>query len=159
MSGGIIQKGHHGAVAGQNVALYTLTLPGGLEATISELGATLVSLLVPDRDGRRADVVLGFDRVESYAEPGHYLGCVVGRVANRIAHGRFTLDGNEHRLSINHGRHHLHGGTGGFSRAIWRAEPLPSDGSPAFGEGPGVRLRYRSADGEDGYPGAVDATV
>jgi aldose 1-epimerase len=151
--GTIIERGRHGTLAGRDVGLYTLALPGGLEATISELGATIVSLVVPDRDGDRTDVVLGFDRLESYAAPGHYLGCVVGRVANRIAHGRFTLDGREHTLTINHGRHHLHGGAGGFSRAIWRAEPASA------GSSPGLRLRYQSSNGEDGYPGALEAIV
>jgi aldose 1-epimerase len=148
-----VTRGEHGAIAGRTVALFTLAGPGGLEATISELGATIVSLRVPGRDGRRDDVVLGFDRVESYAAPGHYLGCVVGRVANRIAAGRFELDGREHSLSINHGRHHLHGGAGGFSRAIWRGEPVGTV------EAPGVRLALQSPDGEDGYPGAVEVSV
>jgi aldose 1-epimerase len=135
------------------MSLFTLVSPSGLVAMISELGATLVELQVPDGRGRRVDVVLGFDRLERYLEDGHYFGCVVGRVANRIAGARFTLDGREHALSLNHGRHHLHGGTGGFSRAIWRAEVHAWSAEPA------LLFRYRSADGEDGYPGALDASV
>jgi aldose 1-epimerase len=141
------------AVASGESGLFTLVGRSGLVARIAELGATIIELQVPDREGRRADVVLGFDRLASYSEPGHYFGSVVGRVANRIAAGRFALDGREHALSINHGRHHLHGGTGGVSRAIWRGEAKGWSAEPA------VELRYRSPDGEDGYPGAVDACV
>jgi aldose 1-epimerase len=135
------------------MSLFTLVSPAGLVAMISELGATLVELQVPDRRGRRVDVVLGFDRLERYAADGHYFGCVVGRVANRIANARFTLDGREHALSVNHGRHHLHGGTRGFSRAHWRPE------IQGWSAEPSLQLRYRSPDGEDGYPGSVDACV
>ena len=135
------------------MSLFTLVSPSGLVAMISELGATLVELQVPDRRGRRVDVVLGFDRLERYLEDGHYFGCVVGRVANRIAGARFTLEGREHALSLNHGRHHLHGGTRGFSRVIWGAE------AQAWSTEPSLLLRYRSPDGEDGYPGALDASV
>src|SRR5215207_6572750 len=108
-----VVRGDHGKLRGEPVALYTLTSPSGLVARISELGATIVELHAPDAAGRLADVVLGLEGVEQYAAPGHYFGCVVGRVANRIAGGRFTLDGREHALTINNGRHHLHGGTGG----------------------------------------------
>src|SRR5262245_35258183 len=135
------------------MSLFTLVSPAGLVAMISELGATLVELQVPDGRGRRVDVVLGFDRLERYATDDHYFGCVVGRVANRIANARFTLDGREHALSVNHGRHHLHGATGGFSRALWRPE------IQGWSAEPSLQLRHRSPDGEDGYPGTLDASV
>jgi aldose 1-epimerase len=120
-----------------------------LRARILDFGATLMSLEVPDRAGRFADVVLGFDSPERYAGPHPYFGGIVGRYANRIARGRFALDGKTWQLACNDGRHHLHGGTRGFDRAAWRARA----------EGNGVVLTYESADGEEGYPGNLRAQV
>jgi len=150
-----VERSEHGQVAGQPVSLFTLTAPNGVVLRASELGATIVELHVPDRDGRPADVVLGLASIARYVESGLYFGCVVGRVANRIAGASFSLDGREHALTVNHGRHHLHGGTGGFSRAHWRGEVvLAPDGASAA-----LRFSYRSHDGEDGYPGTLDASV
>jgi aldose 1-epimerase len=152
-AGGAIRSEVFGELDGRAVSIYTLTSPSGVEARICELGATLVGLRVPDRAGRLADVVLGFDDLASYAVPGRYFGCVVGRVANRIAGAHFVLDGREHALTANHGRHHLHGGARGFGGEVWRGEPMESAAGTA------LHLRRRSPDGEEGYPGAVEVAV
>ncbi len=135
------------------VEVFTLTCAAGLTARIMTCGATLMSLVAPDRRGALTDVLLGFERVESYLEPHPYFGSLIGRYANRIAWGRFTLDGQVYSLPCNDGPHHLHGGPAGFHRALWR--PEPADG-PA---GPELTLRYLSPDGEGGYPGALTVVV
>jgi aldose 1-epimerase len=119
---------------------------GGIRATILPFGATLARLEAPDRTGRLADVVLGFDRSADYAASPAHVGGVVGRYANRIAGARFQLDGAEHALTANEGRHHLHGGARGFDRREWRVEGR----EPA-----GVALALESPDGEEGYPGTL----
>jgi aldose 1-epimerase len=124
---------------------------GELRAAVRTWGATLARLEVPDRRGQRADVVLGFDSQAGYAASPAHVGGIVGRYANRIAESRFTLDGMEHRLAPNEGRHQLHGGAGGFDRRVWRADPLP--------DGSGVVLDYTSADGEEGWPGMLRCRV
>ena len=138
---------------GQAVERYTLRGPGGFAVRIISFGATVTELLVPDRDGRPADVVLGFDELASYESNSPYFGCTVGRVAFRIPQGQFTLDGRTHRLDCNSGMHHLHGGTRGFSWRVWDAEPVVGE------QGPAVRFRLISEDGDQGYPGRVEATV
>ncbi len=125
----------------------------GAAAELTDHGATLMRLRVPDRDGRPGDVVLGLDRPGDYLEPHPHLGCTVGRVANRIAGARFALDGREVRLPANDGEHHLHGGPGGFGRRRWEAEPLREK------DAVGVRFHRESPDGEEGYPGCVRAEV
>jgi aldose 1-epimerase len=141
-----------GSADGVDIDCYVLG-HGGLTARIITYGGILTELCVPDRDGVSADVVLGFDRLDGYLEEHPYFGATVGRVANRIARGRFVLDGKEYRLACNNNGHHLHGGVRGFDRRVWAA----SAGMTA--EGPAVTLRYTSADGEEGYPGTVTATV
>jgi aldose 1-epimerase len=133
--------------------LYTLTNANGLVAQISNYGGIMVSLTVPDRDGKQEDVVLGFDTLEGYARHNLYFGCVVGRYANRIAGGRFTLDGVEYTLAQNDGDNHLHGGIRGFDKVVWEAEAI--EGS----DGMGLALTYLSADGEEGYPGNLSVKV
>jgi aldose 1-epimerase len=123
---------------------------GALRATVMDLGATLTALEVPDRDGRVANVVLGFADAASYRAHRLFLGATIGRVANRIAGGRFVLDGTEHRLTRNDGPHHLHGGREGFDRAVWRTD--------AIGRG-AITFSHTSPDGEEGYPGTVSARV
>lgn len=123
---------------------------GALEARLSSYGARLLQLWVPDRTGRRDDVVLGFDEVDDYAVHPDFFGATVGRHANRIRGGRFTLDGTEHTLSRNDGPNHLHGGPGGFDRRVWRV---------AHVEEHAVCFRLHSPDGDEGYPGAIDATA
>jgi aldose 1-epimerase len=112
-----------------------------------------VSLEAPDREGRVGPVVLGYDSLEPYLDGRGYLGATVGRFANRIAGGTFTLEGRTHRLACNLGRHHLHGGARGFDRALWRGEATRAEGEV------GARFHYRSPDGEEGYPGELDVSV
>jgi aldose 1-epimerase len=139
--------------AGEPVEIFTLANGRGLEARIATYGGIVVSLLVPDRRGRPANVVLGHDALEAYLRDSRYLGAVVGRYANRIAHARFTLDGVTYRLAANNGPHHLHGGLHGFDKVVWRAEPFQQDGRA------GLALRHTSPDGEEGYPGTLTARV
>jgi aldose 1-epimerase len=142
---------------GRPVHLYTLENKTGLRAVISDYGATIVSLEVPDRAGQSADVVLGFSTLENYRTKSPYFGCIVGRVGNRIANGKFSLEGKEYTLKTNNFPAgmpcHLHGGERGFDKVLWTAEPFSRDGLPA------LRLKYHSADGEEGYPGNLDAEV
>jgi aldose 1-epimerase len=142
---------------GREAWLYTLTNAHGVRADITDYGAIIVRLLVPDHDGRLDDVVLGYNRVEDYVRATPYFGAVVGRYGNRIAHGRFTLDGRTHTLATNNSPGgipcHLHGGVIGFDKVIWQAEPVLRDGVQ------GLKLRYLSKDGEEGYPGNLDLTV
>ena len=133
--------------------LFELRNPHGLEARITDYGAILTAMRVPDRHGRLGDVVHGFDAPEAYRGAHPYFGAIVGRVANRIAHGRFELDGESHTLAVNEPPHHLHGGWRGWDRALWQAEPRES------AEGAALALRYRSRHGEEGYPGHVRAQV
>lgn len=138
---------------GREIRRHTLTNSKGLVARIIDLGGILTELHVPDRNGRLADVVLGFDTLEPYVGDHPHFGAITGRVANRIANGRFTLDGREYRLACNNGPHHLHGGPTGFVKRRWAAEPVEHAAEV------GVRLTYRSADNEEHYPGNLDVTV
>jgi len=138
---------------GRSVDRFTLRGPNGMTVRLINFGATVTELHVPDRDGRLADVVLGFDDLASYEKSSPYFGATVGRVAFRIPHARFELDGRLYQLDANCGPHQLHGGTKGFSWVVWDAEPLEVD------DGPAVRFTLHSPDGDQGYPGAVDATA
>jgi aldose 1-epimerase len=138
---------------GTPVDLYTLRNEKGMRVQATNYGAIIVSLVVPDRDGTPGDVVLGFDTLEEYLDHSPYFGCIVGRYANRIAGGRFALDGVEYELARNDGPNHLHGGVQGFDKRVWDAEALGTDGEPS------LKLTYTSPDGEEGYPGALTATV
>jgi aldose 1-epimerase len=139
---------------GSPVDLFTIATPGGLEVRTMPYGAILVSIRVPDRRGQAADVVLGFDTFQDYVtKQPPYFGAVVGRYGNRIAKGRFTLDGTLYRLATNNGPNHLHGGVHGFDKATWAAEPFERDGTA------GVTYTLTSADGEEGYPGTLHAKV
>lgn len=138
---------------GREVELFTLTNPRGLRARIATLGGIVTELHVPDREGRFADVVHGFDNLEAYVAGHPHFGCITGRVANRIARGRFTLDGREYQLACNNGPNHLHGGPEGFYKQLWKPVPLEIAGEVA------VRLTYRSVAGEEGYPGNLDVAV
>lgn len=133
--------------------VFTLTNPHGLELRVLTYGGTIVSLTVPDRYGRSADVVLGHDSLEDYRNDTSYFGAIIGRFANRIAGARFTVDGKSYRLTANNGPNHLHGGRVGFDRVVWRAAPFRTDDSA------GVNLSYTSPDGEEGYPGNLDVRV
>lgn len=131
-------------------AVEAITLDNGqLSCTFLTYGATLVSLNVPDPAGKMVDVALGYDTLEAYESQDKYLGATVGRYANRIAAGRFTLDGVEYTLVVNDGDNHLHGGPTGFSTRVWQAEEVPG----------GVCFTYESQDMEEGFPGALTAKV
>lgn len=138
---------------GTAVDLYTLVNDTGLEVKITNYGGTVVSILAPDRAGALADIVLGFDTLDGYLQEQPYLGALVGRYANRIAHGRFTLNGVDYVLAQNDGANHLHGGLQGFDKVVWQATPFNS------ADGVGLRLSYQSAAGEEGYPGTLDVQV
>jgi len=135
------------------VELFTLTNPQGLEAKITNYGGIVVSLLVPDHEGNRRDVVLGHDELEGYLDNSPYFGCLVGRYGNRIANGRFSLDGTEYELARNNGDNHLHGGLRGFDKATWEAKAITSEAGEA------LELKHVSPDGEEGYPGALSVRV
>jgi aldose 1-epimerase len=138
---------------GRNVELYTLANEHGVEAKIMNYGGTLVSLQAPDRDGVRADVVLGFDEFAPYLSQHPYFGALIGRYANRIAGASFTIHGKIYRLAANEGRNHLHGGRIGFDKILWDAEPGES------AEGPQLVLSHFSRAREEGYPGNLSVRV
>jgi len=138
---------------GQAVELFTLTNAHGLEARVISYGGIIVSLRVPDNKGQLGDIVLGHDQLEGYIKQPSYFGCIVGRYGNRIAKGQFTLDGKTYKLATNNGPNHLHGGVRGFDKVLWKAEPFEDK------RGVGVLLSYTSADGEEGYPGKLGASV
>jgi aldose 1-epimerase len=153
MSGIRIESDTFGKTAdGKTVERYTLSNSRGMTVRLITFGATVTELWTPDRRGRLADVVLGFDDLESYEMRSPYCGCIAGRVAFRIVGGEFELDGVKHRLTKNDGQQHLHGGKRGFNRVVWRAEPVSQ---PV----PAVKFTHRSPDGNEGYPGALDVTV
>lgn len=134
---------------GQKVAVFAINGPHS-EARFVTWGASLMEMKVPDRDGKLADVTLGFDEPARYLEPHPFFGAVAGRYANRIALGKFTLDGKSHQLATNNGRNHLHGGPTGFDKRNFTGEILGTNA---------VRFTYVSADGEEGYPGKLTTTV
>jgi aldose 1-epimerase len=138
---------------GTAVDLYTLTNSLGMQAAITNYGGIVVSLLVPDRDGKLDDVVLGFDSLEGYLAGHPYFGAIIGRYGNRIAQGTFTLDGKKYALAQNNNQNHLHGGLKGFDKVVWKARGVLGD------KGPGLVLTYLSKDGEEGYPGNLTVTV
>jgi len=134
---------------GAQVSQFTLTNAAGMVVKILDFGGIIREIHVPDRAGQLADVALGFDTLEPYLSDSPYFGALIGRYGNRIGKGRFTLDGKTVQLPVNNGENHLHGGDPGFDKVLWTAE---------VDEGALV-LRYRSADGEQGYPGNLDVTV
>ena len=138
---------------GHPVEIFTFASVRGLEVRAISYGGIIVSLVVPDRHGRPANVVLGHDSLAAYLHDSRYLGAIVGRYANRIAHARFTLDGVTYRLAANNGPNHLHGGLEGFDKVVWQATPVEED------DRAGIVLSYTSPDGEEGYPGTLDAQV
>jgi aldose 1-epimerase len=134
-----------------SVRLYTLTNKNGLTARITNYGAIVTELHVPDRTGRLADVVLGFESLDGYLAGHPYFGAIVGRVANRIRNAEFTLEGTRYRLAANDNPHHLHGGTKGWDKVVWTAKTADT------ADGPSIELTYVSKDGDEGYPGTVTA--
>ena len=138
---------------GQNVDIYTLTNRRGAEVKITNYGGIITSLKVPDRKGKRDDIVLGFDNLDAYLKGSPYFGAIIGRYANRIAKGRFTLNGHQYTLAVNNGENHLHGGIKGFDKVVWTARPLKVPNGAA------LRLTYLSKDAEEGYPGNLSVRV
>jgi aldose 1-epimerase len=139
---------------GREVTLYELTNSKGMSAGIINYGAILVSLDVPDRDSNLADVVLGFDDLESYIKRNPLFGAVVGRYANRIANASFTIDGTEYKITANAGKNHIHGGRNKrFDKVLWEGSPFSGD------EEVGVRFSYLSKDGDEGFPGNLKCIV
>jgi len=138
---------------GTEVTLFTCTNQQGAVMKLISYGVTLTSMEVPDRHGELANVTLALDSLDAYQTSRSYFGSTVGRYCNRIAHGKFTLDGTEHSLATNNGIHHLHGGQAGFHAVVWRGEPLETD------EAVGVYFTYESPDGEEGYPGNLQVTA
>src|SRR3954451_15409802 len=138
---------------GVAVERFTLTSASGVTITVLSYGGVIQSVVAPDRSGTLADVTLGYDTLEGYLRDKSYLGALVGRYANRIRGGRFSLDGRDYTLATNAGGNHLHGGTRGFNKAVWTTEPF------ADGENIGLVLGHVSPDGDEGYPGAVNARV
>jgi aldose 1-epimerase len=134
---------------GQEVYVYTLTNTQGLKLRVMDYGATIVGCEVPDRNGQLENVVLCFDSLDGYLRRHPYFGSTVGRFCNRIAKGRFTLDGQEFTLATNNGPNHLHGGIEAFDRKVWTAQEAQTK------EGVGIRFAYTSKDGEEGYPGEL----
>lgn len=143
-----------GELDGQPVELYRLANANGMEITVLTYGGILQSISVPDRDGTFANVALGFDNLDDYVALSPYFGCITGRYANRIARGRFTLDGQEYELPINNDPNTLHGGVEGFNRKIWS-----TSGVEEAADGQAISLSYTSPDGEEGFPGTLDVTV
>ncbi len=138
---------------GTAVDLYAMTNARGMVVKFMTFGGIITELRVPDRSGVMGDVVLGFKSLDGYLATHPYFGALVGRVANRVARARFTLDGKEYELAANDGQNHLHGGRVGFDKRVWKAEPV------TVADGVAVRLTYVSPDGEENYPGTLKVTV
>jgi aldose 1-epimerase len=139
---------------GAPIDLFTLTNVNGVEVRTMSYGATIVSLRVPDRRGQLGDVVLGFDTFDEYiTKKPPYFGAIVGRYGNRIAKGRFTLEGKTYQLATNNGPNHLHGGVKGFDKLVWRGEPFERGGDV------GIAYTLTSPDGDEGYPGTLNVSV
>ncbi len=137
---------------GKPAELFTLKNENGMTVNISNYGGIITHINVPDRDGNFGDVVLGYDSIEGYLKASPYFGAIVGRYGNRIARGRFSLDGKVYKLAINNNGNHLHGGLIGFDKMLWDAEPID-------GDEPTLKLSYVSKDNEEGYPGNLTVTV
>ncbi len=138
---------------GHEADLYILGNKNGMEVAITNYGATIVRMIVPDRHGKFEDVALGFDSLEGYTVNKPYFGATIGRYANRIAHGKFTLDGHVYTLPKNNGDNTLHGGTVGFNKGLWKAEDVSTPAAAA------VQMSYVSKDGDQGFPGNMSVDV
>lgn len=138
---------------GRAAALFTLTNPSGAQLCLTDYGARIVAVRVPDRTGNLADVALGFDSAADYIRQDNYIGATIGRVGNRIAGSAFTLNGKDYHVDANEGPNCLHGGHNGFDRQLWHAEPHEGEAADM------VTFTYTSADGEEGFPGTLRVTV
>jgi aldose 1-epimerase len=148
-----IRQESFGTADGKPVHIYTLRNAKGAEVRICNYGGIVQSIKVPDRDGKMGDVVLGYDKLADYIKDSPYFGCLVGRYGNRIAKGKFTLDGVQYTLATNNYPNALHGGVKGFDKRVWDARTVVGP------EGPSLELRYVSKDGEEGYPGNLNVTA
>lgn len=147
-----ITQADWGEADGKKVYLYTLTNSNGTEVKITNYGGIVTSWMAADKAGKKDNVVLGFDDLQGYMAPPPYFGAIIGRYGNRIAKGKFTLEGKQYTLATNNGQNHLHGGDKGFDKVVW-------DGAPIDSASPSLTLNYLSKDGEEGYPGNLKITV
>jgi aldose 1-epimerase len=145
-----VKREPFGTVNGTPVEIFTLTNKHGVEVRATSYGGIITSIKTPDRAGAMGDIVLGFNSLDGYLGDHPFFGAIIGRYGNRIAKGRFTIDGAEHQLATNNGPNHLHGGNKGFDKQVWQAELTP---------GNGIAFTYTSADGEEGYPGTLAVKV
>lgn len=144
----------YGEVDGMNVRLYTLTNANDLVMKVTNYGGIITELWVPDRNGKLGDIVLGYDNVDAYVAKTPYFGALIGRYGNRIGGGKFSLCGVEYQLAQNDNEvNHLHGGVKGYDKVVWSAKPIETK------QGVGLELKYKSVDGEEGYPGTLDITA
>jgi aldose 1-epimerase len=149
----ITQSSYGTTKGGQPVEKYTLKNAAGMTMEVITYGGIITALTAPDRDGNFENVVLGYDSLAQYERENPFFGAIIGRYGNRIAGGKFTLDGTEYALETNDGPNHLHGGVKGFDKVVWTATEMPSDTDPA------LKLTYLSPDGAGGYPGNLNTTV
>ncbi|MBF88235.1 MAG: galactose-1-epimerase [Candidatus Marinimicrobia bacterium] len=149
----IVENSYGSIEGGKEVSIFSFKNRHGLEMEVINYGAIVTTLRVPDRKGELADVVLGFDNIEQYVMDKSYFGAICGRVGNRIADGKFNLDGKDYNLAKNDNGNHLHGGINGFNKRVWTPTIIKDDGIPA------LKLFYLSEDGEEGYPGNLSISV
>src|SRR5213080_2543822 len=153
-AGGGVTRGRFGTTdCGEAVSVFTLKNAHGMALRVTDYGGIILTLLVPDKNGRLDDVVLGYDSLTGYLRSSPYFGALIGRYGNRITHGRFTLDGKTYTLATNNGPNHLHGGLRGFDKVVWDVAPFEHPDSV------GLVLRYTSPNDEEGYPGTLRTTV
>ncbi|MCF8378207.1 MAG: galactose mutarotase [Bacteroidales bacterium] len=148
-----VNKELYGNIDEEDIFLFTLKNSSGFTVQITNYGGIITSIKTPDKNGYIDEVVLGYDNLKSYLIESPYFGAIVGRFVNRIANGRFTLDGKEYRLTTNELKHHLHGGKSGFDKKVWKPLEFTNDQTV------GIKLYYFSPDGEEGYPGNLDVEV
>jgi aldose 1-epimerase len=142
-----------GSIGDRSISLYTLTNSNGVTMKVTNYGAIVTSLLVPDRNGVMDDIALGFDDLQGYVHNNFYFGCIAGRFCGRIARGQFSIDGKRYALATNNGVNSLHGGIRGFDKRVWEAKEIKDK------NGSGLALTYESHDGEEGFPGTLVTTV
>jgi hypothetical protein len=148
-----ITSGVFGSIGEETAQYHSIIGENGVGFTVTEYGATLVSVVAPDRHGNSEEVTLNYRTLdEMIANHGPYYGCIAGRVANRIAKGTFTVDGQTFKVAVNNGQNHLHGGLKGFDQVLWKSTPYSDEANGVAG----VELRYTSVDGEEGYPGTLE---
>ncbi len=148
-----ITKELFGKYLNQDIYKYTLKNDNDMSVVISNFGATIININVPDKNGEVADVICGYDTLESYIEADGYQGAIIGRVGNRICQGKFTLDGVDYNMYINNGPNHLHGGKEGFDKKIWQVLSINNSNEPS------IKFFLLSKDGEENYPGNLSVTV